>query len=140
MEIHILRVFLAALGAFVAYMTMGFALFAALPAMKIEFQKYPNVYREEKDLMKLMPMGMAAIFVSIMAVAMLYALMYRGGPWLLWGLHLGALIGVFALGTFVIHNHVNLRIGWKLTALQGIAYFCQWIVVGVVISWIYQPS
>jgi hypothetical protein len=139
MELHLLRVFLAALGAFVAYMAMGFALFAALPAMKGEFMKYPNVYRDEASMMKLMPMGMVAIFVSILAVAMLYALMYRGGPWWIWGLHLGGLVGVFALGTFVIHNHVNLRIGWKLTVLQGIAYFVQWVVVGIIISLIYRP-
>ncbi|HEY3644881.1 MAG TPA: DUF1761 domain-containing protein [Gammaproteobacteria bacterium] len=138
MELHLLRVFLAALGAFVAYMAMGFALFAALPAMKSEFQKYPHIYREEKELMKLMPLGMLAIFVSILAVAVLYAMMYRGGTWWIWGLHLGVLIGVFALGTFVIHNHVNLRISWKLTIMQGVAYFCQWVVVGIVIGLIYK--
>jgi len=138
MELHLLWVFLAALGAFVVYMAMGFALFAAMPAMKSEFMKYPNVYREEKDLMKHMPLGMLAIFISILAVAVLYALMYRGGIWWIWGLHLGVLIGVFALGTFVIHNHVNLRIGWRLTVMQGIAYFCQWVVVGLVIGLIYQ--
>lgn len=138
MELHLLRVLLAAVGAFVAYMALGFALFAAMPAMKAEFMKYPSVYREEKDLMKHMPLGMLAIFISILAVAMLYALMYRGGTWWIWGLHLGVLIGVFAIGTFVIHNYVNLRIGGKLTVMQGIAYFCQWVVVGLVIGFIYQ--
>lgn len=136
---HLLWVLLAALGAFVAYMAMGFALFAAMPAMKAEFMKYPGVYREEKDLMRHMPLGMLAIFISILAVAMLYALMYRGGPWWIWGLHLGVLIGVFAIGTFVIHNYVNLRIGGKLTVMQGVAYFCQWVVVGMVTGLIYRP-
>ena len=52
---------LAALGATVAYFAFGFALFAALPGMKREFMKYPNVYRSEKEMMKVMPLGMIVI-------------------------------------------------------------------------------
>jgi hypothetical protein len=33
---------------------------------------------------------------------------------------------------------MNLNIGWRLSALQGIAYMAEWIVVGVVISLVYR--
>ena len=138
MELYLLHVFLAALGAFVAYMAMGFALFAAMPAMKTEFMKYPNVYREEKDLMKHMPLGMLFIFISILMLAVLYTHMQPWESGWLQGLCFGVLIGVFALGTFVIHNHVNLRIGWMLTTQQGIAYFTQWVTVGIILGIIYS--
>jgi hypothetical protein len=45
MPLNYARIALAVLGATVAYFVLGFALFAALPAMKSEFMKYPNVYR-----------------------------------------------------------------------------------------------
>jgi hypothetical protein len=138
MELHLLRVFLAALGAFVAYMAVGGLLFAAMPGLKVEFQKYPGVFRPEAEMMKRMPFGILAIFVAILALSVLYALMYHGGSGVFWGLHFGLLIGVFAICSFVIHNHMNLNIGWKLTVQSGAAYFVQWVVVGVVLGLIYQ--
>jgi hypothetical protein len=39
------RIVLAAFGALVAYMALGAIIFAALPALKSEFLKYPAVYR-----------------------------------------------------------------------------------------------
>jgi len=50
----------------------------------------------------------------------------------------GALVGLYAVGAFVLHNHVNLRIGAKLTFLQAMAYFIEWTVVGMVIGLIYR--
>jgi hypothetical protein len=125
---------LAALGATVAYFAFGFALFAALPSMKTEFQKYPNVYRTQENMMKVMPFGMIAILVSIVVVAILYAQIYPTGGTIAAGACLGALIGIFAVCTFVIHNYVNLNIGLTLTIYQGICYFIQWLVVGTTIG------
>jgi hypothetical protein len=42
--------------------------------------------------------------------------------------------------SFVMHNYVNLNIGWKLTAEQAIAYFVEWLAVGIVIGTIYRPA
>ena len=42
----------------VAYFAYGFAMFAAWPSMKVEFKKYPAVYRSEESMMKVMPFGM----------------------------------------------------------------------------------
>lgn len=112
---------LASLGATVAYFAFGFAMFAALPAMKTEFMKYPNVYRSQESMMKVMPFGMVAILISIVVVAVLYAGMYPAGGGIVSGVYLGALIGIFSVCMFVIHNYVNLNIGLKLTLYQSIA-------------------
>ncbi|HTS34890.1 MAG TPA: hypothetical protein VMH04_04400 [Candidatus Solibacter sp.] len=133
------RFALAFLGATVAYFAFGFALFAALPAMKSEFQKYPNVYRTQDSMMKMMPLGMIFILISIAVVAAIYARMYPAGGGLASGIFLGALIGIFSVGTFVVHNYVNLNIGLTLTIYQGVCYFIQWLVVGAAISLIYKP-
>ena len=131
---------LASLGATVAYFAFGFAMFAALPAMKTEFMKYPNVYRSQESMMKVMPFGMVAILISIVVVAVLYAGMYPAGGGIVSGVYLGALIGIFSVCTFVIHNYVNLNIGVALTIYQGIAYFIQWVIVGAMIGLIYKPA
>jgi hypothetical protein len=139
MEIHLLKAFLAALGAFVAYMVTGGILFAAMPWLKTEFKKYPGVYREEADLWKVMPIGMLAMFVSMLVLAVLYAYMPPLASGLVQGACFGVLIGVFALCAFVIHNHVNLKIGWALTIQSGAAYFIEWVAVGIAIGLIYRP-
>ena len=137
MLVNYAHIAFAALGATVAYFAFGFILFAALPAMKTEFMKYPNVYRPQDRMMKVMPYGMVAILVSIAVVAVLYARMYPAGS-IASGAYLGVLIGIFSVCTFVIHNYVNLNIGLKLTLYQGICYFIQWVIVGATIGLIYR--
>ena len=134
------RIALASLGATVAYFIYGFAMFAAWPSMKTEFLKYPNVYRPKDEMMKLMPYGMIAILISIVVVAILYAEIYTAGGGIVSGLYLGALIGLFSVCTFVIHNYANLNIGLRLTIYQSIAYFIQWVIVGAAIGLIYRPA
>jgi hypothetical protein len=136
---NMMRVVLAALGAFVAYFVTGGIMFVAMPWMKTEFKKYPAVYRSHESIMSVMPAGMAAMFVSIAMLAVIYAMGYHGGSGVAAGARFGALIGVFAMGAFTVHNFVNLNIGWKLTVEQSVAYFVEWVVVGVVIGAIYRP-
>jgi hypothetical protein len=133
------RIALASLGATIAYFVFGFVMFAALPAMKTEFMKYPNVYRPREALMKVMPYGMVAILISIVVVAVIYAKTFTAGGGIVSGAYLGALIGIFAICTFVIHNYVNLNIGLVLTIYQGVTYFIQWVIVGAAIGLIYKP-
>ncbi|HEY2461043.1 MAG TPA: hypothetical protein VGI16_09550 [Candidatus Acidoferrum sp.] len=137
---NLARIALASLGAAVGYFAYGFAMFAALPQMKSEFMKYPNVYRSPDSMKKVMPYGMIAILISIVVVAVLYAKIYPAGGGIAAGACLGVLIGIFSVCTFVIHNYVNLNIGLTLTVYQGIAYFIQWIIVGAVIGLIYKPA
>jgi hypothetical protein len=135
-----MRIGLAALGAFVAYFVVGGVMFVAMPWMKTEFKKYPAVYRPSEGQMKQMPVAMAATLAAIAVLAVLYAMSYRGGAGVVEGVRFGALIGVFAMGAFTVHNFVNLNIGWKLTVQQSVAYFVEWVVVGVVIGVIYRPA
>ena len=134
-----LSIFLAALGGFVVYFAMGGFMFMILSGLKQEFAKVPAVYRDGQGIMKTMPFGMAAMFVSILVLAVLYAEGYHSGSGLMAGAEFGALIGVFVLGAFVVHNYVNLNIGMKLTINSGIAYFIEWLGVGIAIGLIYRP-
>jgi len=135
---NVTRILLAALGGFVTYFAIGFATFTSAP-MKSQFMKYPAVYRSQDSMKGVMPVGMAAMFVAMVVLAILYALLYRGGSMLAEGARFGALIGVFAVCSFVLHNHVNLNIGSTLTAYQAVAYFVERTAVGVVIGLIYRP-
>lgn len=134
------RIGLAALAAFVAYMAAGGLMFGLLPQLKDEFRRYPGVYRPQEGQMSHMPLGMVAMFIAILALAILYAWLYRGGPGLTAGAIFGALVGVFSLGAFVVHNYVNLNIGATLTVYSGLAYLIEWTLVGIVIGLIYRPA
>ena len=132
------RILLAAIGGFVAYFAFGFLVFGALPVLREEYAKYPTVYRNQDGIKRAMPIGMAAMFVAIAVLAALYAMSCQRGFGPLDGARFGALIGLFAVCSFVLHNHVNLNIGWALTWKQAIAYFIEWTIVGTVIGWIYK--
>jgi hypothetical protein len=138
-RLNILRLTLAAIGGFVAYMVLGGLIFQLIPSVKAEFLKYPAIYRDQNGQMSHMPIGMAGMLLSMAALAVLYALLYQGGSGLAEGARFGALIGLFFVGSFVVHNYVNLNIRGTISVQQGIAYFIQWTVVGVVIGLIYKP-
>ena len=138
MDIHFLRVLLAGLSGFVASMVTGGILFAALPGIQDEFKKYPGVYRDEAGFKKTMPIGLLAMFVAMLALAALYAHMMPWESHLLQGLCFGILVGVFSLGSSVLHDHMLLNVGWGLTIKSGIAYFLEWVAAGVAIGLIYH--
>jgi hypothetical protein len=133
------RIGLAGLGATVAYFVLGGLVFGLLPQLRDEFRKFPAVYRKQEEIKAVMPVGMTAMFLSILVLAAIYALAYRGGSGVAEGARFGALIGIFAVGAFVLHNYVNLNIGLKITLQQAAAYFAEWTLVGIVIGLIYKP-
>jgi hypothetical protein len=139
----ILRIVLASIGAFVAYFVFGGAVFVLMPSLKTEFQKYSAVYRDHEGQMSHMPAGMAGILLAIVALTVLYAHAHPQPFGLaagaLHGVKFGVLIGLFVIGGFVLHNFANLQIGAKLAVEQAIAYFAEWVVVGLVIGLIYRP-
>jgi len=135
-----LRLGMATVGAFVAYMGVGGLMFVLMPFLKQEFLKYPAVYRSHDGQMSHLPIAMVAILLSILVLGVLYARLYQGGAGLTQGATFGALIGLFIIGSFVLHNYANLNIGLRLTALSALAYFVQWCVVGIVIGLIYRPA
>jgi hypothetical protein len=134
---NIPRIALAAMGAFVAYFVLGGLSFVLLP-LRNEF-KYPAVYRSQEGIKSVMPAGMAAVFLETVVLAVIYAMLYQGGSGVAEGARFGALIGVFSICAFVIHNYVNLNIGLGLTIQQSVAYFIEWLVVGIAIGLIYRP-
>jgi hypothetical protein len=137
------RIALASVGAFVAYFVVGGLSFALVPSLKTEFLRYPTVYRSQDAMKAAMPVGMAFMFLAMVALAVIYAMLYRGATGIADGARLGvlfgALIGLYAIGSFVVHNYVNLQIGLMLTVQQSIAYFVEWVLVGTVIGLIYRP-
>jgi hypothetical protein len=134
------RLGLASVGAFVAYMAIGALTFAALPSLRKEFLKYPAVYRSHEGQMSHFPIAMVAMLLSIIVLTVLYAKLYRDGSGVAAGASFGALIGLFVVGAFVLHNYANLNIGLRLTTFSAIAYFIEWCVVGVVIGLLYKPA
>jgi hypothetical protein len=139
-SINYVRVLLAGAGGFVAYFAFGFLVFGALPLLREEYAKYPAVYRNQDGIKSFMPIGIAAMFIAILVLAGLYAMSYQPGYGPVEGVRFGLLIGLFAVCSFVLHNHVNLNVGWALTLKQAIAYFVEWTIVGAVIGWIYEVS
>ena len=133
------RIALAGLGATVAYFAIGFLLFALLP-LADEVRQYAAVYRTPESMQRVAPVGMVALLLSMTALATLYALAFRDGSSLAQGLRFGFLVGVFAAGSFMLHNYVSLNIGLRLALLQAVAYFMQWVGSSVVIALIYRPA
>lgn len=129
---------LASLGATIAYFVVGFAVFS-LPSLRNEFLKYPAVYRSQEGIKNAFPVGIGATLVAILVLAVLYARSCDGRAGFAGGARFGVLIGIFAVCGFVFHNYVNLNIGWKLTLEQAVAYFFEWLLVGIVIGLVYRP-
>jgi hypothetical protein len=136
---NITRVALAALAATIMYFLLGGLMFAMSPLTN-EYRKYPAVYRSQEAMRSMIPAGMIAMFLAMVVLAVIYAMLYRGGSGVAEGARFGALIGVFSVCAFVVHNYVNLNIGLALTVGQAAAYFVQWIIAGIVIGVIYRPA
>ena len=134
---NVMRIALAAVAALVAYFIVG-GIFFTIPAMKAEFAKYPAVYRTGEAIKPVMAVGMFGILLAIGAAAVIFARVHPTGAGIASGLKFGVVLAVFQLGSFVLHNHMNLNIGRRLSTLQGIVYTAEWIVVGVVISLVYR--
>src|ERR1700691_5576488 len=95
------RIALAAVAAFVAYFAIGSIAFVLAPSLRNEFSKYPSVYRTQEGMKSVMPVGMAAMFAGLLALAVIYAMLDRTGSGAAEGARsgalFGALIGVFAV-------------------------------------------
>lgn len=133
------RLGLAALGGMIASFGFGFLVMWLVPALLREGHKYPAVFRPKEEMKSVMPLGMAATFVSILVVAIIFAKNHPGGAGIAEGAQFGVLMGIFVVCGFVLHNYVNLNIGLRLALGQAAAYFVQWTIIGIVIGLIYKP-
>ncbi len=134
---NVFRVGAAAVSAFVTYFILG-GMFFTNPVMRGEFARFGAVYRTQESMKPVMPIGMLGMLLSMVALAVLFAMIHPAGAGVAAGAQFGVLIALYAAGSFVLHNHVNLNIGWRLTALQAIAYSIEWLAVGIVISLVYR--
>lgn len=131
------RIALAALAALVAYFIVG-GIFFAIPAMRTEFAKYPAIYRTGEAINSVMAVGMLGILLAIGVAAVIFARIHPAGAGIAAGLKFGVVLAAFQLGSVVLHNYMMLNISRRTSALQGIVYSAEWIVVGVVISLVYR--
>jgi len=134
---NLTRIALATLAALVAYFIVG-GIFFTIPAMQAEFAKYPAVYRTGEAINSVMAIGMLGILLAIAVAAVFFARMHPAGAGIGAGFKFGVLLALFQLGSFVLHSHMLLNIGWRQSALTGIAYSSEWIAVGVVLSLVYR--
>jgi hypothetical protein len=130
---------LAALGGTVASFAVGFLMFWLAPGLIKEGHKYPAVFRPKEEMMRVMPIGLVATFLSILVAAIIFAMIHHGRSGITGGAHFGVLLGIFVVCAFVLHNYVNLNIGLKLALGQAVAYFVQWTIISIVIGLIYKP-
>jgi hypothetical protein len=133
------RLVLAALGGMVASFAFGFLVLLLAPGLIVEARKYQAVFRPKEEMMTVMPVGIVGTFIAILVAAILFAMVYHPESGPMKGWRFGALIGLFVVCASVLHNYVNLNIGLKLALGQAVAYFLQWIVIGIVIGLIYKP-
>src|SRR5258707_13381835 len=117
------RLGLAALGGMVASFAFGFLVMFLVPALLKESHKYPAVFRPKEEMMTVMPIGLVATFISILVVAIIFAMIHQGGSGTGEGALFGVLMGSFVVCAFGLPNHVNLNIGVKLARGQAGGYF-----------------
>lgn len=98
------RIALAAFAAFAVYFALGGLFFGLFPPMRNEFMKYPAVDRSQESMRSVMPAGMAAMLAAMVVLVVLYAMLARGGSGAVEGARFGAMIGLFAICSFVVHN------------------------------------
>jgi hypothetical protein len=134
---NLTRLALSTLAALVAYFVVGGAFFA-VPAMRAEFEKYPAVYRGGDAAKSVMAFGMLGTLLAIGVAATLFARLHPAGAGLGAGAKFGVALALFVLGSFVLHNHMLLNIGWRQSALQGLVYSLEWIAVGIAFSLVYR--
>jgi hypothetical protein len=48
--------------------------------MRREFLKYPAVYRTQADMKGVTPLGMLGMLLSMVVLAVIYAMLYRARP------------------------------------------------------------
>ena len=138
MTVHLSGIALAALLATVAVFVIGGMLFGLLTALRKEFERHTALYRPREAMKQMMPLAMISMYVGVFAATSIFALGFPQGAGLGVGVPFGVLLGIFVVCGFVLHNHVNLQISTRLTGYQAIAYFIEWLVVGLLISVFYK--
>ncbi len=137
MAINYARIFLAALGGTFVYYIYGFIVFGVL--IKSAYRASEALYRPASEVTRYMLAGIVATYVGLLALGLLYVKCYTGGSGWTEGWRVGLLTAVLITCVGVVHNWVTMRMDGKLAALQAVATFLQWILVGMTIGLLYRP-
>jgi hypothetical protein len=130
-----LRIVIAAICATIVYFLYGWGVYGVLIAA--EYTPF-DIYRSAADVMPYMPLGMAATFLAMLVLSLIYAKGYEGRG-ILEGARFGFLVSLFVVAAFVVHDFVILKIGARLAVAQALASIPEWTLVGVVIGLVYRP-
>jgi len=133
------RIVLAALAAMIVFFIYGFLVHGVLIAH--DYVPYPaGVYRSGGQAQRLMPIGLAGVFLAILVFATIYAKGWQPGHGVADGARQGLLFGVFMVGAFVAVNYATIAIGGKLALELAASEPVEWTLVGIVTSLVYKPS
>ncbi len=131
------RLVLAAVAALVVFFAWGFLTEGWL--IRKDFAPSAALYRTSDLQMKYMPLGLASIFVALLAAVVLYAGWCGDTYGAVRGLQFGLLMGVFVACIHPISNlvtmNMNTKLGLEIAACNAIG----WVLTGVVIGLVYKP-
>ena len=132
------RVGLAAVAGWLAYLALGFLIYGVmLDDVWAELAK-TGVARSPATASPLMPIGLGAGFLGVLAFAYTYAKGYEGGPGLQEGLRFGVLVGLMLVAFVVVWNYVNFPLPPQYLAWASVATVIQFAALGMVVGLIYR--
>ena len=105
-----------------------------------EFAKYPGDLPLDETQTAFLPLMFVGILVAMLVASYLYAKGYEGGSGLQEGMRFGVLIGLFIVGYVAGVNYAIMNIGKRMAACYAVAGLVEWVVVGMVIGFVYQPA
>src|SRR5258708_22962724 len=98
------RLGLAALGGMVASFAFGSLLFWLVPALIKEGHKYPALFQPKEEMNKVMPIGIVATFMSILVVAIIFAMIHPRGSSTPEGARCGLLLVTLLACPYLLHS------------------------------------
>jgi hypothetical protein len=131
------RLVLAAVVALIVFFAWGFLTEGWL--LRKDFASSAALYRTSDLQMKYMPLGMASVWVALLAAVALYAGWCGGTSGAMSGLQFGLLMGVFVACVHPISNLVTMKMDTKLGLEIAASNAIGWVLAGLVIGLVYKP-
>jgi len=122
--------------AVIAYVVFNFVFTAPwnLVIFKKQYEEMTGAIQREKPIM---PLGVLAMIVHAISMAIIFSLFYTGGIWEAIGLSL--LVGLFSLlyGALVVPAKFKIEPVWKYVALEIEHGVLQFVGIGIIFSFIF---
>lgn len=132
------RVGLAALAAWLVYLTLGFLIHGVMLADLWAGLQRDGIARSSVNGKALMPLGFALALPGALAFAYAYAKGYEGGPGLQEGLRFGVLVGLMIVAFGLTWNYVTFPLPLQYLTSTAVATVIQFAAVGMVVGLIYR--